>query len=199
MGEEDEFDEDEVDDEQMTSNDETEAANKVNGSSQNGGTNTTNTQMREKAVDVSNDDTAKETNSGGGNNNNNTSSGTTDTLNMNDTPTFESIKNHFNSLKKSSRHIRKTSSAKSQDFKKSQKSRMSQKSRTSSKRRRGPSGGGEQCGSGCDDSAPSSGGFPNLAYEIEFKNSDECELPIQESSQDLTTSINEDGEFFSKC
>lgn len=114
----------------------------------------------------------------------NTSTCGLDCSNMNDTPTFESIKNHFNSLKKS-RHIRKTSSAKSQDFKKCQKTRMSQKSRSSSKRRR--TAHGEPVG------------IANLAYEIEFKNSDECELPIQESSQDLTTSINEDGEYFSKC
>lgn len=111
-----------------------------------------------------------------------------DSNNINDTPTFESIKNHFNSMKKS-KHIRKTSSAKSQDFKKSQKTRASQKSRSSSKQRKRSEQNMEEI----------SGGFTNLAYEIEFKNSDECELPIQESSQDLTTSINEDGEYFSKC
>lgn len=105
-----------------------------------------------------------------------------DALN-NDTPTFESIKNHFNSLKKS-RHIRKTSSAKSQHRKPSTRSRKSQLSRSSSKRRSGMN---------------NSGGYNNLAYEIEYKNSEACELPIQESSQDLTTSINEDGEYFSKC
>ena len=42
-------------------------------------------------------------------------------------------------------------------------------------------------------------GYNNLAFEIEYKNSDAYELPTQESFQDLTTSINEDGEYFSKC
>jgi hypothetical protein len=101
-----------------------------------------------------------------------------DMINTNkaDIPTFESIKNHFNSLKKS-RHIRKTSSAKSQQSIKSNKS-LNKKAASINE---------------------NSGGFSNLAYEIEFKNSDECELPMQESSQDLTTSINEDGEYFSRC
>ena len=77
---------------------------------------------------------------------------------------------------------------------------MSQKSRTSTKRRADrqdeTGGGGDRTENG---GGGSNGEFVNLAYEIEFKNSDECELPIQESSQDLTTSINEEGEFFSKC
>jgi hypothetical protein len=105
-------------------------------------------------------------------------------VNMNDTPTFESIKNHFNSLKKS-RHIRKTSSAKSQDFKQSMNSRKSLRSRSSSIRQR--------------KSINEEGGYNNLAYEIEYKNSDAYEFPIQESSHDLTTSINEDGEYYSRC
>lgn len=108
-------------------------------------------------------------------------------LTMNDSAAFSSIKNHFNSLKKSSRHIRKTSSAKSQNRKQSQRStrsRKSQRSKASSRRR---------------SSVMGDVGFSNLAYEIEFKNSDACQLPIQESPQDLSTSYNEDGEYFSRC
>lgn len=111
-----------------------------------------------------------------------------DINNLSDTPTFESIKQHFNSLKKS-RHIRKTSSAKSQDFKQAHRLRKSLKSRSSTKQRR----------TSKQDNQEDEGGFTNLAYEIEYKNSDECEVPIQEASQDLTMSIIEDGEFFSKC
>ncbi|CAF1017355.1 unnamed protein product, partial [Brachionus calyciflorus] len=110
--------------------------------------------------------------------------------NLNDTPNFESIKQHFNSLKKS-RHIRKTSSAKSQDFKKSQRSRKSVKSirsKSSNKQRKL---------SKYDDDNGEEGGFTNLAYEIEFKNSDHCEIPIHEITQDY--SIDEEGEYFSKC
>ena len=84
------------------------------------------------------------------------------------------------------KHIRKTSSAKSQDFKRSQKSRKSVKSRLSTKQ-------------GAKNDEQVIEGYPNLAYEIEYKNSDECDVPIQESSHDLTTSINDDGEYFSKC
>lgn len=107
-----------------------------------------------------------------------------DNNNLNDTPTFESIKEHFNSLKKS-KHIRKTSSAKSQDFKQSQRSRKSLKSRGSSKKRR-------------SSNQETDAGFTNLAYEIEYKNSEECELPIQDYLQDITCSITEEGDFFSK-
>lgn len=105
-------------------------------------------------------------------------------LTINDSAAFASIKNHFNSLKKTSRHIRKTSSAKSQSRKQSTRSRKSQRSKASSKRRSSVSG---------------DAGFSNLAYEIEYKNSDACDAPIQESPQDLSTSINEDGEYFSRC
>ena len=83
-------------------------------------------------------------------------------LTMNDSAAFSSIKNHFNSLKKSSRHIRKTSSAKSQNRKQSQRStrsRKSQRSKASSRRR---------------SSVMGDVGFSNLAYEIEFKNSYAC-------------------------
>jgi hypothetical protein len=112
----------------------------------------------------------------------------TDDLN-NHTPTFESIKNHFNSLKKKG-HIRKTSSAKSMQRKQSTRSRKSEMSRSSSKRRRVANDSG--------------GGYNNLAYEIEFKNSDsyppyQYDISMQEASHDLTTSINEDGEYFSRC
>ncbi len=42
--------------------------------------------------------------------------------------------------------------------------------------------------------------FTNLAYEIEYKNSDACEVPQEhEQPGDLTTSFNEDGEYFSRC
>jgi hypothetical protein len=105
---------------------------------------------------------------------------------INDAATLATIKSHFNSLKKS-RHIRKTSSAKSQHRKQSQRSRKSQKSirsRSSTKRRNGNENGEV--------------GFTNLAYEIEYKNSDAYELPMHESFQDSSTSINEDGEYFSK-
>ena len=101
-------------------------------------------------------------------------------LDKNDTTGFDSIKNHFNSLKKS-KHIRKTSSAKSQHRRQSTRSRKSQRSTL----RRSISNGDN--------------GFTNLAYEIEFKNSDACEFPMQENSQDTTNSFNEDGEYFSKC
>nr|UOU03310.1 ATP-binding cassette subfamily A1-like 3 [Brachionus rubens] len=112
--------------------------------------------------------------------------------NLNDTPNFESIKQHFNSLKKS-RHIRKTSSAKSQDFKQSTRSRKSIKSIKSKSSNR------QRKLSKYDDDNGEEGGFTNLAYEVEFKNSDQCELPIAEASHDLTSSIEEEGEFFSKC
>jgi hypothetical protein len=95
----------------------------------------------------------------------------------NDNPTFESIKNHFNSLKKS-RHSRKTSSAKSVNRNQSLRSRKSRKSNASSMSKR---------------ASISEAGFTNLAYEIEFKNSDACDLP------NLTNSFNEDGEIFSRC
>ncbi len=104
--------------------------------------------------------------------------------NINDTPTFEAIKNHFNSLKKT-RHIRKTSSAKSQDFKQSQRSRRSQRSRSASIKQR--------------KSITEQGGFTNMAYENDYKNGDGLDMPIQESSHDLTMSITEDGEFYSRC
>ena len=110
----------------------------------------------------------------------------------NHTPTFESIKNHFNSFKKKG-HIRKTSSAKSMQRKQSQRSRKSQISRRSSVK------------AARQDNENESGGFNNLAYEIEFKNSDACyppyqyDISLQEASHDLTTSINEDGEYFSRC
>jgi hypothetical protein len=101
----------------------------------------------------------------------------------NDNPTFESIKNHFNSLKKS-RHSRKTSSAKSINRNQSIRSKKSRKSSRSSSKR----------------ASISEGGFTNLAYEIEYKNSDACDLPIQESSSvNLTNSFNEEGEIFSRC
>ena len=102
-----------------------------------------------------------------------------------DNPTFESIKNHFNSLKKS-RHSRKTSSAKSvnrnQSLRSKKSRKSSQRSRSSSKR-----------------ASVSEGGFTNLAYEIEFKNSDAYDLPIPETSSNLTNSFNEEGEIFSRC
>ena len=101
-------------------------------------------------------------------------------LDKNDSNGFDSIKNHFNSLKKS-KHIRKTSSAKSHHRRQSTRSKKSQHSilhRSISN---------------------SNNGFTNLAYEIEFKNSDACEFQMQENSQDSTNSFNEDGEFFSKC
>ena len=111
----------------------------------------------------------------------------TDDLNSH-TPTFESIKNHFNSFKKKG-HIRKTSSAKSMQRKQSTRSRKSEISRTSSKRRKENN---------------ELTGYNNLAYEIEYKNSEsypayQYDLSLQEASHDLTTSINEDGEFFSRC
>jgi hypothetical protein len=111
----------------------------------------------------------------------------TDEIN-NHTPSFESIKNHFNSFKKKG-HIRKTSSAKSMQRKQSTRSRKSEISRSSSKRRK---------------DVNESGGFNNLAYEIEFKNSDsyppyQYDVSMQEASHDLTTSLNEDGEYFSRC
>lgn len=111
----------------------------------------------------------------------------TDEIN-NHTPSFESIKNHFNSFKKKG-HIRKTSSAKSMQRKQSTRSRKSEMSRSSSKRRK---------------DVNESGGYNNLAYEIEFKNSDsyppyQYDVSMQEASHDLTTSLNEDGEYFSRC
>jgi ABC-type multidrug transport system ATPase subunit len=97
-------------------------------------------------------------------------------IDKNETSRFDSIKNHFNSLKKS-KHIRKTSSAKSQHRRQSTRSRKSIRNSISN----------------------GDAGFTNLAYEIEFKNSDACEFPMQESAQDTTNSFNEDGEYFSKC
>ncbi len=101
-------------------------------------------------------------------------------LNRNNTIGFDSIKNHFNSLKKS-KHIRKTSSAKSHQKRQSIRSKNSQKSSL------------KRSISNCDN------GFTNLAYEIEFKNSSACEFPLQENFYDKTNSFNEDGEYFSKC
>ena len=106
----------------------------------------------------------------------------------NDTPTFESIKNHFNSFKKKG-HIRKTSSAKSMQPKQSIRSKKSEMSRSSSKRR--------------IENNSEMNGFNNLAYEIEFKNREQYppyqyDLSLQDS-HDLTASLNEDGEYFSRC
>ncbi len=96
--------------------------------------------------------------------------------------TLESIKNHFNSLKKS-RHIRKTSSAKSVNRHQSLRSRKnSQRSRTGSRHR--PS--------------ISDGGFTNLAYEVEYRNSDACDLAIRETYANLDCALNEADEF-SRC
>lgn len=117
-------------------------------------------------------------------------------LNSSNMPTFESIKNHLNSLKKS-RHIRKTSSANSQDFRKSQKTRMSQKSKSSQSKKKDFHI--HKTDDNIDARSSEEYGFKNLAYEIEYKNSENCDIQIQESSHDLTTSINEDGEYFSKC
>lgn len=97
----------------------------------------------------------------------------------NDQSTLESIKNHFNSLKKS-RHIRKTSSAKSVNRHQSLRSRKS--SQTNSRHR--PSA--------------SDGGFTNLAYEVEFRNSAACDLPIQETPSQFNNSFNEFDEY-SRC
>lgn len=110
-----------------------------------------------------------------------------------DTPTtFEAIKQHFNSLKKS-RHIRKTSSAKSQDFKRSL--RRSQRSRSASIKQRksiteqtsfnGVAEGDDYT----EVEQRMENGYRNLAFE-------ETEAPIQE---DLTMSITEDGEYYSRC
>lgn len=96
-----------------------------------------------------------------------------------DNSTLESIKNHFNSLKKS-RHIRKTSSAKSVNRHQSLRSRKS--SQTNSRHR--PS--------------VSDGGFTNLAYEVEFRNSAACDLPIQETPSQFNNSFNEFDEY-SRC
>lgn len=89
---------------------------------------------------------------------------------------FDSIKNHFNSLKKS-KHIRKTSSAKSQHRRQSTRSRRSQRSSVRHNITNGDAG------------------FTNLAYEIEYKNSDACEFPVN----DTNNSFNEDGDYFSRC
>jgi hypothetical protein len=136
-----------------------------------------------------------------GGNNNNSRINSTDQFdvnntnrNINDTPTFEAIKNHFNSLKKT-RHIRKTSSAKSQDFKQSQRSRRSQRSRSASIKQR---------------KSITEQGVINAAYESDYKSgdvdgvvggmgNDGLDMPIQESSHDLTMSITEDGEYYSRC
>jgi ABC-type multidrug transport system ATPase subunit len=134
-----------------------------------------------------------------------------------------SIKNNFNSLKKS-KHKRKTSSAKSQSrpaipsfpgrghnrkasesSRKSIKSNHQQRSRSSSKskckKRAVTVINGESC-------------FSNLAYEIEFKNSDACNLsetdtkmnnimhqtePPELFNDTITTYTGEDGEYFSRC
>lgn len=96
-----------------------------------------------------------------------------------DNSTLESIKNHFNSLKKS-RHIRKTSSAKSVNLHQSLRSRKNSQRSTSRHR---PS--------------ISDGGFTNLAYEVEYRNSVACELPIREFSHN-DCSLNEADEF-SRC
>nr|QNH67915.1 ATP-binding cassette transporter subfamily A member 1-like protein X3 [Brachionus plicatilis] len=111
---------------------------------------------------------------------------------LNDTPNFESIKQHFNSLKKS-RHIRKTSSAKSQDFKQSQQTRKSIKSVRSKSSTR------QRKLSRYDDDTGEEGGFTNLAYEVEFKNSDQYEIQTDEQSHDINSTIEEEGEYFSKC
>ncbi len=96
--------------------------------------------------------------------------------------TLESIKNHFNSLKKS-RHIRKTSSAKSVNHHQSLRSRKSsQRSRTGSRHR--PS--------------ISDGGFTNLAYEVEYRNSDAGDLAIREAYANIDCTLNEADEF-SRC
>lgn len=100
-------------------------------------------------------------------------------LDKNENTKFDSIKNHFNSLKKS-KHIRKTSSAKSQHRRQSTRSRKSQKSTRNS-------------------ISNGDTGFTNLAYEIEFKNSDACEFRLQDTSNDNNNSFNEDGDYFSKC
>jgi hypothetical protein len=100
-----------------------------------------------------------------------------------DPSAFESIKDHFNSLKKS-RHIRKTSSAKSVNR------HQSLRSRKSSRRATNKSGHRPSI---------SDGGFTNLAYEVEYRNSVAYDSPIQEnSSTGMNYSLNEADEF-SRC
>ena len=106
---------------------------------------------------------------------------TNNNINNTDNSTLESIKNHFNSLKKS-RHIRKTSSAKSVNRRQSLRSRKNSQRSTSRHR---PS--------------ISDGGFTNLAYEVEYRNSVAYDAPIQETSSNVMNySLNEADEF-SRC
>ena len=102
--------------------------------------------------------------------------------NVKDPSTFDAIKDHFNSLKKS-RHIRKTSSAKSVNRHQSLRSRKSSRRSTNKSRHR---------------PTISDGGFTNLAYEVEYRNSVAYDAPIQENGSSVHYSLNEADEF-SRC
>lgn len=101
---------------------------------------------------------------------------------INDTPTFESIKNHFDTLKKVG-HTRKTSSGRSRNFDTSNLEQNSKNKSLINTQRYD-----QNDKAGFDD------------YSLDFKKENSNDLANQDSlSQDITFSVDEDGEYFSRC